>query len=158
MPELDAAEGLENRMKQKVGLLSGGQRQALTLLMASLQQPKLLLLDEHTAALDPKTAATVLSITDRIIKENSQEQRYDYRREHFKQIRVESHGNNRLIYEVVNNREELHAKYHKPKVPHQWRCTDKISALICTFFGTGMLPKMPGSYGSLAAALVAREL
>lgn len=63
--------GLENRMKQKVGLLSGGQRQALTLLMASLQQPKLLLLDEHTAALDPKTAATVLGITDRIIKENS---------------------------------------------------------------------------------------
>ena len=58
-------------MKQKVGLLSGGQRQALTLLMASLQQPKLLLLDEHTAALDPKTATTVLSITDRIIKENS---------------------------------------------------------------------------------------
>lgn len=56
------------------------------------------------------------------------------------------------------NQEELHAKYHKPKVPHQWRCTDKISALICTFFGTGMLPKMPGSYGSLAAALVAYPL
>ena len=62
--------GLEDRMTAKVGLLSGGQRQALTLLMASLQQPKLLLLDEHTAALDPKTAAKVLSLTDRIVKEN----------------------------------------------------------------------------------------
>lgn len=62
--------GLECRMTQKVGLLSGGQRQALTLLMASLQKPKLLLLDEHTAALDPKTAAAVLNITDRIVKEN----------------------------------------------------------------------------------------
>lgn len=62
--------GLENRLTQKVGLLSGGQRQALTLLMASLQKPKLLLLDEHTAALDPKTASAVLGITDRIVKEN----------------------------------------------------------------------------------------
>lgn len=62
--------GLEDRMTSKVGLLSGGQRQAITLLMASLQQPKLLLLDEHTAALDPKTAAKVLEISDRIISEN----------------------------------------------------------------------------------------
>ena len=59
--------GLEDRMTVKVGLLSGGQRQALTLLMATLQQPKLLLLDEHTAALDPKTAAKVLEVTDRIV-------------------------------------------------------------------------------------------
>ena len=59
--------GLEDRMTSKVGLLSGGQRQALTLLMATLQQPKLLLLDEHTAALDPKTAAKVLDATDRIV-------------------------------------------------------------------------------------------
>ena len=63
--------GLEDRMTSKVGLLSGGQRQALTLLMATLEHPKLLLLDEHTAALDPKTAAKVLEITDRIIKENN---------------------------------------------------------------------------------------
>lgn len=62
--------GLEDRLKSKVGLLSGGQRQALTLLMATLQQPRLLLLDEHTAALDPKTAEKVLRITDQIIKEN----------------------------------------------------------------------------------------
>lgn len=62
--------GLEDRMTSKVGLLSGGQRQAITLLMASLKQPKLLLLDEHTAALDPKTAAKVLEISDRIISEN----------------------------------------------------------------------------------------
>ena len=62
--------GLENRMTNKVRLLSGGQRQALTLLMAILQQPKLLLLDEHTAALDPKTAQKVLDITDRIVSEN----------------------------------------------------------------------------------------
>ena len=61
--------GLENRLTTKVGLLSGGQRQALTLLMATLTQPKLLLLDEHTAALDPKTAAKVLEISDRIIAE-----------------------------------------------------------------------------------------
>lgn len=61
--------GLEDRLTSKVGLLSGGQRQALTLLMASLNQPKLLLLDEHTAALDPKTAAKVLEITDRIVEE-----------------------------------------------------------------------------------------
>lgn len=60
--------GLENRMTSKVGLLSGGQRQALTLLMATLQKPKLLLLDEHTAALDPKTAQKVLNITEHIIK------------------------------------------------------------------------------------------
>ena len=62
--------GLENRMNSKVGLLSGGQRQALTLLMATFQQPKLLLLDEHTAALDPKTAKTVLDLTEHIIEEN----------------------------------------------------------------------------------------
>ena len=62
--------GLEDRMTSKVGLLSGGQRQALTLLMATLQKPKLLLLDEHTAALDPKTAAKVLEITERIVREN----------------------------------------------------------------------------------------
>ena len=61
--------GLEDRMTAKVGLLSGGQRQALTLLMAALQQPKLLLLDEHTAALDPKTAAKVMELTDRIVRE-----------------------------------------------------------------------------------------
>ena len=59
--------GLENRLTSKVGLLSGGQRQALTLLMASLKKPKLLLLDEHTAALDPKTASKVLEATDRIV-------------------------------------------------------------------------------------------
>ena len=59
--------GLENRLTTKVGLLSGGQRQALTLLMATLRQPKLLLLDEHTAALDPKTAAKVLEATERIV-------------------------------------------------------------------------------------------
>jgi putative ABC transport system ATP-binding protein len=62
--------GLEDRLTSKVGLLSGGQRQALTLLMATLQQPQLLLLDEHTAALDPKTAEKVLRITDQIIAEN----------------------------------------------------------------------------------------
>ena len=60
--------GLEERLTTKVGLLSGGQRQALTLLMATLQKPKLLLLDEHTAALDPKTAAKVLEPTERIIQ------------------------------------------------------------------------------------------
>ena len=63
--------GLEDRMTSKVGLLSGGQRQAITLLMASMKHPKLLLLDEHTAALDPKTAAKVLEISDKIISENS---------------------------------------------------------------------------------------
>ncbi len=62
--------GLEERMTTKVGLLSGGQRQAITLLMASMKHPKLLLLDEHTAALDPKTAAKVLEISDRIISDN----------------------------------------------------------------------------------------
>ena len=62
--------GLEDRLTSKVGLLSGGQRQALTLLMASLKKPKLLLLDEHTAALDPKTAAKVLELSDRIVSEN----------------------------------------------------------------------------------------
>ncbi|MCR4707341.1 MAG: ABC transporter ATP-binding protein [Clostridiales bacterium] len=59
--------GLEDRMGSKVGLLSGGQRQALTLLMATLRTPKLLLLDEHTAALDPKTAAKVLELTEQIV-------------------------------------------------------------------------------------------
>ena len=62
--------GLEDRMTAKVGLLSGGQRQALTLLMASLRRPKLLLLDEHTAALDPKTAAKVLDATRKIVEQN----------------------------------------------------------------------------------------
>lgn len=62
--------GLEDRMSSKVGLLSGGQRQALTLLMATLQNPRLLLLDEHTAALDPKTAHKVLTLTEKIISEN----------------------------------------------------------------------------------------
>lgn len=62
--------GLENRMDAKVGLLSGGQRQALTLMMATLVTPKLLLLDEHTAALDPKTADTIMNVTDAIVKEN----------------------------------------------------------------------------------------
>lgn len=62
--------GLEDRMTVKVGLLSGGQRQALTLLMATMNKPQLLLLDEHTAALDPKTAAKVLESTDRIVNEN----------------------------------------------------------------------------------------
>ena len=63
--------GLEDRLTAKVGLLSGGQRQALTLLMASLQKPKLLLLDEHTAALDPKTAEKVLRLSDKIVAENN---------------------------------------------------------------------------------------
>jgi len=63
--------GLEDRMTAKVGLLSGGQRQALTLLMAALQKPKLLLLDEHTAALDPKTAAKVLETTQRIVERDN---------------------------------------------------------------------------------------
>ena len=62
--------GLEDRMNTPVGLLSGGQRQALTLLMASLRRPKLLLLDEHTAALDPATAAKVLELSDKIVAEN----------------------------------------------------------------------------------------
>lgn len=63
--------GLENRLNAKVGLLSGGQRQSLTLLMATLKEPQLLLLDEHTAALDPKTAAKVLELTEEITKENN---------------------------------------------------------------------------------------
>ncbi|MDD7408550.1 MAG: ABC transporter ATP-binding protein [Anaerovoracaceae bacterium] len=62
--------GLENRLETKVGTLSGGQRQALTLLMATMKKPKLLLLDEHTAALDPKTAKTVLDLSDKIIAES----------------------------------------------------------------------------------------
>jgi len=65
--ELDL--GLEKRLTSKVGLLSGGQRQSLTLLMATLKEPKLLLLDEHTAALDPKTAARVLEITEKIVND-----------------------------------------------------------------------------------------
>ena len=68
LKELDL--GLEDRMTAKVGLLSGGQRQALTLLMATLKKPKLLLLDEHTAALDPRTAAKVLDLSDRIVQEH----------------------------------------------------------------------------------------
>ncbi len=63
--------GLDTRLTSKVGLLSGGQRQALTLLMATLKSPKLLLLDEHTAALDPKTARKVLELTEQIIQKNS---------------------------------------------------------------------------------------
>lgn len=63
--------GLENRLSSKVGLLSGGQRQALTLLMAVMQKPKLLLLDEHTAALDPKTAETVLNLSEKFITEGN---------------------------------------------------------------------------------------
>ena len=63
--------GLEDRLTAKVGLLSGGQRQALTLLMATLQKPQLLLLDEHTAALDPKTAAKVLEATQRIVEKDN---------------------------------------------------------------------------------------
>ena len=63
--------GLENRLTSKVGLLSGGQRQALTLLMATLKKPKFLLLDEHTAALDPKTAAKVLDTTEKIVSRDN---------------------------------------------------------------------------------------
>ena len=63
--------GLEERLTSKVGLLSGGQRQALTLLMATLVKPKLLLLDEHTAALDPKTAAKVLDATQKIVERDN---------------------------------------------------------------------------------------
>ena len=63
--------GLESRLTHKVGLLSGGQRQALTLLMATLQKPKILLLDEHTAALDPKTAAKVLELSAKLIQDNN---------------------------------------------------------------------------------------
>ena len=63
--------GLEDRLKVKVGLLSGGQRQALTLLMATLKSPKLLLLDEHTAALDPATAAKVLELSDSVVEKNN---------------------------------------------------------------------------------------
>ena len=62
--------GLEDRLSHKVGLLSGGQRQAVTLLMATLNRPKLLLLDEHTASLDPKTALKVLELTDQIVQQN----------------------------------------------------------------------------------------
>lgn len=68
LKELDL--GLEDRLSSRVGLLSGGQRQAVTLLMATLKHPKLLLLDEHTAALDPKTAAKVLGLSDKLIQEN----------------------------------------------------------------------------------------
>jgi len=63
--------GLEDRLKMKIGTLSGGQRQALTLLMATIRKPKILLLDEHTAALDPKTAKIVLELTNRVISENN---------------------------------------------------------------------------------------
>lgn len=63
--------GLEDRLTSKVGLLSGGQRQALTLLMSTMEKPKLLLLDEHTAALDPKTAAKVLDLTEKLVNENN---------------------------------------------------------------------------------------
>ncbi|MBR3297017.1 MAG: ABC transporter ATP-binding protein [Firmicutes bacterium] len=62
--------GLEDRLQTKVGLLSGGQRQAITLVMATVRRPEILLLDEHTAALDPKTAATVLEISNDIVREN----------------------------------------------------------------------------------------
>jgi len=63
--------GLEDRLNIKVGLLSGGQRQALTLIMATLKEPKLLLLDEHAAALDPRTAKKVLGLTDRIVNDSN---------------------------------------------------------------------------------------
>lgn len=63
--------GLEDRLSTKMGLLSGGQRQAVTLLMATMKKPKILLLDEHTAALDPKTAAKVLDLTDQLIRANN---------------------------------------------------------------------------------------
>ena len=63
--------GLEDRLTSKVGLLSGGQRQALTLLMATLKKPKLLLLDEHTAALDPKTAETIMELTNKVVREKN---------------------------------------------------------------------------------------
>lgn len=63
--------GLENRLTAEIGLLSGGQRQAITLLMATLVRPELILLDEHTAALDPKTSATVMQLTDQLIKEHA---------------------------------------------------------------------------------------
>ena len=79
LKELDL--GLEDRLTAKVGLLSGGQRQALTLLMATLRKPKLLLLDEHTAALDPKTAEKVLHTTDRIMP-GSESDRYDGHPQH----------------------------------------------------------------------------
>ena len=69
LAELDL--GLEDRLSTKVGLLSGGQRQAITLLMATMQRPKLLMLDEHTAALDPKTAKKVLELTDKIVSEHN---------------------------------------------------------------------------------------
>ena len=62
--------GLEDRLTAKVGLLSGGQRQALTLIMATMKKPKVLLLDEHTAALDPKTASKVLAATDKVVEEH----------------------------------------------------------------------------------------
>ena len=63
--------GLENRLNAKIGLLSGGQRQAVTLLMATIKKPDILFLDEHTAALDPKTASKVLDLTDSIVKNNN---------------------------------------------------------------------------------------
>ena len=63
--------GIEDRMKTKIGLLSGGQRQVVTLLMCTLSIPKLLLLDEHTAALDPKTAELIMELTDKIVKEKN---------------------------------------------------------------------------------------
>jgi len=69
LSELDM--GLEDRMRQPVGLLSGGQRQALTLMMATINPPKLLLLDEHTAALDPGTAEKVINLTEKIVRENN---------------------------------------------------------------------------------------
>lgn len=62
--------GLENRLTAEIGLLSGGQRQAITLLMATLVRPELILLDEHTAALDPKTSATVMELTNKLIQEH----------------------------------------------------------------------------------------
>ena len=62
---------IENNLTQKIGLLSGGQRQAITLLMATLQKPEILLLDEHTAALDPKTAEVVLNLTNELIKKHN---------------------------------------------------------------------------------------
>jgi len=62
--------GIEKRLSEKIGSLSGGQRQSITLLMAILKKPKLLLLDEHTAALDPKTSKKIMGLTDKLVKEN----------------------------------------------------------------------------------------
>ena len=90
--------GLEERLTSKVGLLSGGQRQALTLLMATLNQPKLLLLDEHTAALDPATSAKVLAITNKIVTEqNLTTLMVTHNMKDAIDIRVQSYYRNRFV-------------------------------------------------------------